>query len=178
MDRNWGRELADGRRRDGAELRLICPFIKTRAVVDLLGGVQPQTLEVVTQFNLEDFFEGVSDVAALRAIVEAGGRVRGVHKLHAKIFLFGESRAAVTSANLTHSGLSRNHEFGCVSEERKFVDACRSYFDQLWGTAGPDLTLEQLREWDIRINTSLAGGGPPRTRAMLPDFGVIVDRGL
>jgi phosphatidylserine/phosphatidylglycerophosphate/cardiolipin synthase-like enzyme len=132
VDRDWGAELTDGCRRHGTALRIISPFIKVRPVVELLTTSQPPQFEVVTRFNLADFGSGVSDLAALRVILEAGGRVRGVRSLHAKVFLFGNTRAAVTSANLTSRGLGGNHEFGCVSEDNSFINAARRYFDGLW----------------------------------------------
>src|SRR6184192_2138650 len=112
VDRDWGIELAEARRRSGGALRVICPFIKVRPLVELLGAVTPTPLEVLTRFNLRDLGRGVSDIEALRVILEAGGKVRGVRGLHAKVFLFGESRAAITSANLTSRGLGQNLEFG------------------------------------------------------------------
>jgi hypothetical protein len=76
VDRDWGAELTDGYRRHGTALRIICPFIKVRPVVELLTTSQPPRFEVVTRFNLADFGSGISDLAALRVILEAGGRVR------------------------------------------------------------------------------------------------------
>lgn len=175
VDRDWRAELVEGRRLHGAALRIVCPFIKTQPIVELLGATRPQPLEVLTRFNLADFGRGVSDVAALRVILEAGGRVRGVRGLHAKVFLFGDARAAVTSANLTSRGLKRNHEFGCVSEDGPFIEACRSYFDRLWKAAGSDLAAEQLDEWDAQVTAFLASGGRPQLEAGLPDHGVVVD---
>ena len=176
VDRNWGIELAEARRLSGGALRVICPFIKTQPLVGLLGAVAPRPLEVLTRFSLEDFGRGVSDIKALRAILDAGGQVRGVRGLHAKVFLFGESRAALTSANLTSRGLEQNHEFGCFSEEPDFVKACREYFDRLWNAAaGSELTLALLNEWDAQVSAFLASGGRPEFAAGLPDYGAAVD---
>jgi len=137
---------------------------------------RPQPFEVLTRFNLADFGSGVSDVAALRAILEAGGCVRGVRGLHAKVFLFGDARAAVTSANLTSRGLKGNHEFGCVSEDSPFINACRAYFDRLWqAAAGSDLTAAQLDEWNAQVTAFLTSGGRPEREAGLPDHGMVVD---
>ena len=49
-------------------------------------------------------------------LLDAGARVRGIRKLHAKLYLFGASRAVITSANLTKSALDSNHEFGLVAK--------------------------------------------------------------
>jgi PLD-like domain len=134
VDRDGGAELTDGCRRHGTALRIICPFIKVRPIVELLRTSQPPQFEVVTRFNLADFGSGVSDLAALRVILEAGGRGRGVRSLHAKVFLFGNTRAAVTSANLTSRGLEGNHEFGCVSEDDSFYQRGTQVFRSVVGS--------------------------------------------
>jgi phosphatidylserine/phosphatidylglycerophosphate/cardiolipin synthase-like enzyme len=67
-------------------------------------------LQAITWFNLADFAKGVSDIDALRMLLDAGASVRGIRNLHAKVYLFGVSRAIITSANLTAAALDRNHE--------------------------------------------------------------------
>ena len=55
----------------------------------------------------------------------------GHPKLHAKLYLFGASRAVITSASLTKSALDRNHGFGLVAEDAPIIATCRAYFDDL-----------------------------------------------
>jgi PLD-like domain len=174
VDRAWRTELLEGRRRYSDALRVVCPFIKASPLNELLEVARSEPLEVVTRFNLADFGRGVSDIAALRTVLMAGGRVKGVRSLHAKLFLFGDRLAVVTSANLTRQGLDANHEFGCLSDDRSFVVACRAYFDRLWNEAGPALTLEQLDEWDAEVTQFLEAGGRPDREAQLPDHGALV----
>lgn len=131
-------------------------------------------MRLITRLKLADFAAGVSDLPALRAVLDAGGQVRGIRDLHAKVFVFGSTRAAVTSANLTTRGLTSNHEFGCISEEAPFVHACSAYFDSLWDAAKTDVTSEQLDEWELLVDEHLDGGARPAAAAALPDFGVTV----
>jgi hypothetical protein len=70
------------------------------------------------------------------------------------MYLFGQTRAIVTSANLTGAALTRNHEFGFESDELVTVGACRSYFDGLWVRAGTDLTPAVIAGWEDRIRTA------------------------
>lgn len=140
----------------------------------LIKDHRPGELRLLTRLKLADFADGVSDIAALRAVLRAGGQVRGVRDLHAKVFLFGTTRAAVTSANLTTRGLAGNHEFGCISEEAAFVDACSAYFDALWDAASTDVTSQQLDDWEHLVGEHLDGGARPAAAAALPDFGATV----
>lgn len=170
----WGGEITAGLERDSGVFRVVCPFVKERILGELLRGNDPETVLLVTRFRLADFCDGVSDIGALRRVIAAGGRVRGVKGLHAKVYLFGTTRAAVTSANLTSRGMSGNHEFGCVSEEAGFVETCSSYFSELWDAAGPDLVEGQLDEWEEQVESVLNTGGRSPQQRPLPDHGAVL----
>jgi hypothetical protein len=174
IDRDWDTAISDGLRRDASSFRVICPFVKKQVLTRLINQHEPGQLRLITRLKLADFADGVSDIPALRAVLEAGGDVRGVRGLHAKVFLFGSTRAAVTSANLTVRGLTSNHEFGCISEEPPFVQACSAYFDSLWDAAKTDITREQLDYWQSLVDEHLDTGARPAAAAALPDFGATV----
>ena len=107
----------------------------------------------------------------VRLLLDAGGAVRGIRGLHAKLYIFGSTRAIVTSANLTGAGLSANREFGIVTKDRAAIARCLAYFKELWRLAGSDLTRQQLDSWDVTLADHLASGGPPAPSRGLGDFG-------
>lgn len=170
VDKGWAREVADAVAESAGAIRLISPFIKAGALRRFLSP-KPKSLQVLTRFNLKDFAEGVSDIAALRMLLDAGATVRGVKNLHAKLYLFGSTRVIVTSANLTEAALSRNHEFGFVSQDAEVIAKCGRYFDDLWSRGGVDLTPELLDRWDQVVTHHRASGGRPDQQAGLGDFG-------
>ena len=170
VDSGWGTELTDALRADASALRVICPFIKVGALEHLLSH-RPGKVRVITRFNLADFSEGVSDVAALRMLLDVGARVRGIRRLHAKLYLFGASRAIITSANLTKSALDRNHEFGLVVEDAPTIGTCRAYFDDLWRRGGDDLVCDQVDAWEETVTRHRALGGRASEQTGLGDFG-------
>jgi len=176
VDRGWGAELEACRAMHPDGLLIVCPFIKAGVVDRLLGNVVPADLRVVTRFDLKGFAAGVSDIAALGRVMAAGGQVRGVHGLHAKVFVFGTEAAVVTSANLTHRGLNANAEFGCVSVLPEFVTACRTYFEDLWSRSGSNLSANQLHAWSEEVDRVLATGARPDRRLALPDYGIQLDQ--
>jgi hypothetical protein len=173
VDAQWAQELMDGMARSEGTILVACPFIKEGIARQLFERSDFGTLQVVTRFDLAGFAARVSDIAALEAIIESGGEVRGLRGLHAKVFVFGEQRAIVTSANLTKAALERNAEFGCVSEERAFVTACRVYVEDLWRRAGSSVTMKELGEWRSIVTRILLQGGRPDQLAALPDFGAL-----
>ncbi len=170
VDGNWGNELTGAIRADRSALRIICPFIKLGALQDLLDQ-NPRDIQVITRFNLVDIAAGVSDVAALRALLNANARVRGVRNLHAKMYLFGNRRAIVTSCNLTKAALTRNYELGMVAENKALIAKCQKYFCELWQSAGQDLTRAQVEEWDEAVTEHHLRGGRPAGASALRDYG-------
>ena len=171
VDGRWDEEFTEALCDDASELRIICPFIKVGALQRLLRH-SPRRVQVITRFNLGDCADRVSDVAALRKLLEADASVRGVRNLHAKLYLFGKKRAIITSCNLTEAALSRNHELGLVTTDGTIIEKCLEYFDNLWRVAGDDLVLEQVDAWDSTVTDYLLEGGRPHARGGLSDFGV------
>jgi len=74
--------------------------------------------------------------------------------------VFDAANAFVTSANLTKTALTRNHEFGVKTENAELVASASKYFEGLWGQAGNCLTQERIAEWhrEIRAASSCNNG--------------------
>lgn len=174
IDSGWDDALNGALAKDHSELRLVCPFIKEGVAKRLLRFGLPRPLNLITRFNLRDFCDGVSDISALRILLEEGAKIRGVKNLHAKLYLFGASRVMVTSANLTLAALERNHEFGFIADKTEIIYNCREYFDKLWKQAGPNLTRARLDGWDKKLTSVLSRGSRPERMANLTDEGVNV----
>ena len=113
----------------------------------------------------------MSDTDALRLLIKNGARIRGVQKLHAKLYLFGNNQAVVTSANLTDAALLHNHEFGFVTDEANVIERCHEYFDMLWKQAGPDLNIVTLDEWDAKLTAAKIGRSTAKKGQQWPDYG-------
>ncbi len=171
VDRGWNQELVNALKVDHTHVRIMCPFIKKQTLERLLATVHPKEIQVITRFNLSDFAERVSDLTALRFLLERGARVRGVRNLHSKLYLFGENRAVVTSANLTDAALLRNHELGFIAEDADIVKRCCTYFDNMWAQAGKDLTTHRLNGWEEKVSDYLASGAGPHKPTELGDEG-------
>ncbi|MDC7810935.1 phospholipase D family protein [Sphingomonas koreensis] len=173
ISRDWDAEILAARSVAPGALRIICPFIKKNALSRLLrrtGGT-----EIITRFDLNCFNLGVSDLEALRMVVEAGGRVRGIRHLHSKLYLFGGRSAIATSANVTDAAFRRNHEFGFLANDPEVVAVCAAYFQDLWKRAGADLSLAQIGRWEKQLKAHQRAGAAAGHE--LPDYGADVDGG-
>ncbi|OAN56834.1 phospholipase D family protein [Sphingobium sp. TCM1] len=173
---DWNAEILAARRTHPGRVRIICPFIKASALSRILSAARIDDIEVITRFDLACFDQGVSDLDALERILDAGGKVRGVKGLHAKLFLFGEAVAIATSANVTDAAFHRNHEFGFVSTNPAIVATCEAYFDKLWKAAKPSLRAKQLADWRKRLAERRKAGDASAATVPLTDFGAEVDQ--
>lgn len=176
ISRDWDAEILAARRAAAGPLRIICPFIKKNALSCLLSGAAGD-IEIITRFDLNCFNQGVSDLAALRMAIEAGGRIRGIKHLHSKLYLFGDRSVIATSANVTDAAFRRNHEFGFLACDPKVVASCGTYFRDLWKRAGADLSLAQLARWEKQLTAHQRKGGGAAGDNELPDYGADVDDG-
>lgn len=174
IDHGWGNALEEAAAAGGSPWRIVCPFIKTKALKRLLAKAKLRNIQVITRFNLDDFCKHVSDLEALELLLARGAEIRGVHGLHAKVYLFGSSRAVVSSANLTIRGLDTNKEFGFSSDDPSITTSCQSYFEALWVRAGENLTYERLASFRAEVTQAQVGGGRAGATATLGDKGTIV----
>ena len=166
----WENEFVEAIRFDRSHLKIICPFIKRSVIERLLAG-KPKKVQVITRFNLADFAQGVSDVSALRELVQADAEVRGINNLHTKLYIFGSKRAIVTSANLTEAALNRNIEFDFVTEDPNILAECQDYFDDLWHCAGTNVHQDTTVGWDQSIAEHRSRSSRLAHVIDLPDYG-------
>lgn len=113
-------------------LKLCAPYIKQHVIHEILQRKQANTrLTVVTSSNLAVFSTKGSDVSAIRTLLENNVQVFNYQNLHAKIYLFDDRKALITSANLTNGGLYHNYEYGLLLDEEKSVDQIETDFNDM-----------------------------------------------
>jgi hypothetical protein len=108
---------------------MAAPYVKNAVVGSMMSVRNPGVaVELVTSFKLENYHRQASDLGALEAILAADGRVFNFQRLHAKLYIFDEETAVVTSGNLTSRGLGENFEYGVLVEERDAVrEVCADF---------------------------------------------------
>lgn len=166
----WADEIKSGFAESIGASWIVSPFIKLRPIRNLVPKAKMRNLKIITRFNLDDFYNGVSDIEALRYLVENGAQVRGVRGLHSKLYVFGEGKCIVSSANFTQSGLHANKEFGFVATKPDIIQECGDYCLKMWDGGQVDLDLATLDDWAGQVEAHRCEG-PALARARLPDFG-------
>ena len=121
--RDW---LAKRARACTARMLVGSPYVND-AIIDLTEMVSKEVSQtLVTRTDLRDFAVGASNLDTLCTLVEEGVAVHSLSDLHAKMYIFDDSSALVTSANATVSGMWRNLECGLGTEDNAVVNELAS----------------------------------------------------
>jgi len=114
-------------------IKMCVPYIKTSIIKDILMHKPSKVkLELITTSNLASFASGGSDICAIKQLINEGVKVYNYQGLHAKIYVFDDERAIITSANLTYNGLYKNYEYGVyVNEDKETMNKIVSDFDNM-----------------------------------------------
>ncbi|MBM3926038.1 MAG: hypothetical protein FJ320_08645 [SAR202 cluster bacterium] len=102
-------------------LLISSPYVNggIKEVTSSTRNVVKKTL--VTQTDLRDFALNASSLDCLCELARNGIEVKVLGGLHAKVYVFDDRSALVTSANATVSGLRRNWECGLETTEKGLV---------------------------------------------------------
>lgn len=113
-------------------IKICSPFVKNEIILNIYKYKRKDIkLNILTNFNIASFHRKASDIEAIECTLLNNGKVRNVQNLHAKIYIFDSKSAIITSANLTHSGLYKNYEYGVLSKDKSFVDKVDEDFEEL-----------------------------------------------
>lgn len=96
-------------------IRLCAPFVKQDIVSSIYENKKPDVqIDIISNFNLANFYNGSSDIEAFKIIIKNGGKVFNYQSLHAKVYIFDNKYSLITSSNLTTAGFERNYEYGAL----------------------------------------------------------------
>ena len=119
---------------------------------DLLDDAENREIRLLTAITPMDIVSGATSLKALKALMDKGIDCRFVPhdpRLHAKVYIFGDESALVTSANLTGRALDSNTEVGAFVDKRE-IRALASWFDGQWNSA-TRLDARAVDQWNQRI---------------------------
>lgn len=125
----WKKDLLELVNQSKKSVKITSPFITRDVCADVLEIKKPTTtFELITSFKLKSIYSGFLDLRALEDILVKKGIIKNHSKLHAKVYLFDEEIAIVTSANLTYGGIIKNYEYGVLIDERSLVSTIANDF--------------------------------------------------
>jgi phosphatidylserine/phosphatidylglycerophosphate/cardiolipin synthase-like enzyme len=80
------------------------------------------------------------NINATRRVKREGGSVKQHDTNHARLMIFGDSAALVSSADPKTDGLDQNYEAGIWTSNRTLIQDCKNFFAVLWN---------ETVEWDM-----------------------------
>ena len=137
------------------KLLIISPFIKENITDHILKIIPGNKIRLITRYNTLDFYSGVSDLNAIKMLFKASTEIRGVYRLHSKLYIFDERSAIITSANFTKAGMISNMEFGLLVNDKKIVSECIRHFNDLWEKAGDSVDEKMIIKWQKKIDEAI-----------------------
>jgi phosphatidylserine/phosphatidylglycerophosphate/cardiolipin synthase-like enzyme len=149
-------------------IRLCAPFVKEEIIADIFSAKKQDVgIDLITNINLKNFYNGISDLAAIAQIVEnAYGSVYNRSNLHAKFYIFDKNFCIITSANLTSSGMKRNFEYGIITDEQILVNKALKDYTLL----AADTLTGKVSLHNIDIVKKILESIPETKKERFPDF--------
>lgn len=125
----------------------------------------PEKIEValLTRTLITDFASRASDLDAVCKLAKRSDGVLSLSSLHAKVYVVDETKALVTSANATYSGMNRNRECGLEVTSRAEVRTLATLIHSGFGgiPKPKSWTVEDLEE--LREPVKVLRDALPRT---------------
>lgn len=103
------------------ELFFVCPFIKEDITKKILEFNDNLRIKILLNSNISNIYQNLTDFKAIKLLVKSGAEVRSMPNLHAKMYIFDNKKAIITSSNLTNAGLNSNIEFGVLINSENFI---------------------------------------------------------
>ncbi|MDI3534354.1 MAG: hypothetical protein PWQ82_719 [Thermosediminibacterales bacterium] len=151
-------------------IKICSPFVKYKVLKKIFKYKSKKVnFDLITNFNIAHFYKRASDLEAMRYILEKNGRIKNYQNLHAKIYIFDERSVVITSANLTNSGLTKNYEYGILSDEPNLVKKVCEDFDLIYQSElSGEITNEIIETIDRILNNI-----PQEKKIKLPEINLI-----
>ncbi len=117
------------------KLRITSPFIKSKTVEKMISAKGGDvSIEYITSFKLMNFYRKSSDFEALNTILRNNGIIKNYQPLHAKVYIFDQKQAIITSGNLTDGGMNTNYEYGVLIKDENNVASVMHDFYALFNS--------------------------------------------
>lgn len=104
-------------------IKLCAPYVK-QSIINKVYEIKNEdvSLEIISNFNIGNFYNQASDIEAFRYTLENNDKVYNHQSLHGKFYIFDRNHTIVTSANLTNNGFNKNLEYGVLIENDQLIN--------------------------------------------------------
>jgi HKD family nuclease len=133
LQRGWSKNLNDVFQSVETELTVSSPYISNVGAEFLIKNVSEKfkkkgTLRFVTDLSPKCIYQGSTDPNSFKLFFDTINAVEIFHlpRLHAKVYVSDDSKAIITSGNLTAGGIYNNFEYGVFTQQNEKVSIIRN----------------------------------------------------
>jgi len=149
-------EFIDGLR---TECLICSPYVTMGPAVTLVTAAERKRIQnslsvkLITDISAPNIVNGSTDISALLLIAERIQKTEIVYlpRIHAKVYISGDSLAIIGSANFTDGGMTRNLEYGVSVREPPIVRKIAVDLER-YSQLGGLVTRPRLVELLARVN--------------------------
>lgn len=153
IERGWYSSLGELFQQARSKLLIAAPFVSTSGSQFFVDQLSPRVkasgqLHLLTDLSPAHVCDGSLEPSALQSLIDAvpNSTLWHIPRLHAKVYIADQSRAIVTSGNLTAGAFYRNLEYGIDIREPAFVRTILDHFE-LFQAAGATISRAQLGKY-------------------------------
>jgi len=127
-------------------IKIASPYVTDRTLIQETR----QPIYLLSSLNVMDIVSGATCINAISWMIDNGVNCKilpNTPRLHSKTYIFGNTQAVISSANLTMNAVNSNIEAGVELDEREAKELAQ-WFDSLWdkGTVLSQGYLSELSE--------------------------------
>ena len=163
--------LAERAKSCSSRLLIGSPYV-SNGIISLTSLVSQDVSRVlVTRTDLRDFASGSSSLDTLCDLARDGTKIRNIsERFHAKMYIFDETSALVSSANATTSGLYRNLECGIGTNDESVVSQLAEHLLTGFGEeTSTELSFTELNRLHSAVEAiNVAVPGRPTLHSQAP----------
>lgn len=142
----WKKELTALARDAEKSIDIAVPFLSFSTLEDVFENTSSKKnavdLRFIVRLSGSDFLQGIADYRVYEWLAKKT-RAKALRNLHAKVYIFNQETAIVTSSNLTEGGLQNNEEMGILIEDTEIVENIKRHFGLWWDNSIP-INLREL----------------------------------
>lgn len=163
----WKYDFLDLVKNSKQKIRISSPFIMENICDEIITYKNEKSkIDLITSFKILNLYSGSLDINGIEKLINIDTTVKNHSRLHAKIYVFDDKKAIISSGNLTNGGLVNNYEYGIFLDEKAIVYQIIEDFEILSNNS----TTGTIKLSDIHTIRKIISKIPKSTKIDIPKF--------
>lgn len=184
LSKSWKLKFKDLLNAAKKEILISSPFINDAGVDFLLNSSSKNCMiTILTNLSSDNILKNTTNPSAIAKIFNGfkDVRISSLRNLHAKIYIADNTKAIITSANLTNGGIFANFEYGVFFENQDIVQLIKGDLERyffLGNLIGKEFLDQILKEVEILNVIEKEGRDITKLDTLLNSQAERIDEGL